>query len=187
MLPVPTVTYLAQFTGREPETYSPFADQALAQSALLFTIVTGLQELPPDADHQQLAIYAILELADRIYLEQPFAQVKASPMNSETIGSYSYGKSGLSPTAKAAKQGQDTGLIWWDTALEELSQIQRSLVESGSIAVFDRDVRQRPDGGLVIPGPIDMYPTDLIPPGGQIEMVPLDQARLSPGDIQGWF
>jgi len=93
MLPVPTVAQLAGFTGRPESGYTSFADQALAQAALLFTIVTQRPTLPDDPDTVTLVRNAILEMADRIYLEQPYAAARVSPYQSETIGSYSYAKS----------------------------------------------------------------------------------------------
>jgi hypothetical protein len=137
MLSAPTVDDLATFTGRDSDTYSGFATQALAQATLLFTVITKLASYPSDPDQAQLARNAIMQAADLIYLEQPFAQARATPYSSETIGSYSYTK-----TAKAllknAHNDQPTGLMWWDLAFEELAGRDRSLVASGSVSAFER-------------------------------------------------
>ncbi len=136
MLPVPTIAYLAQFTGRPEESFGIYADQALVQATLLFSLATDLEDYPDREDHQTLAINAILEMADRIYLEQPYQTAKASPYQSESIGSYSYAKGS---TAARAKEGQPTGLMWWDLAIDELALADRSIVASSSVSVFERD------------------------------------------------
>jgi hypothetical protein len=184
VLPVPTLDYLAQFTGRSLASYSAYAEQALAQAALMFSTVTKLTDLPEDPDQQQLAINGILQMADRLYLEQPYATAKATPYTSESIGSYSYSKGYSATTAKAAK-GELTGLFWWDLAVEELSQVQRSLVTSGSVGVFDHDIRrQASDGRRVVIGPAEgMEFSDLIP-GNAVEFVPVD-ATVVDHDVAG--
>lgn len=136
MLPVPAVSALAQFTGRDEATFGPFAAQALAQATLMFGVVTKLTALPADADMAQLATNAILEMADRIFLEQPYAATSATPFQSETIGSYSYSKG--SDFLTRAGSGQKVGLLWWDLALDELTPASAALTDGGSINVFDR-------------------------------------------------
>lgn len=163
MLPVPTKDDLAEFTGRAADTYSDFADQALAQATLLFSVITKRDEYPDDADGRQLAVNAILELADRIYLEQPHQVTKASPFSSESIGSYSYSKNVLAQS----KQGERTGLFWWDLAIDELTLVGRSLVMSGSVSVLERDdlYIDGDDGRRYVLGPADFalpdYPYDI--------------------------
>ncbi len=143
MLPVPTLSYLAQFTGRAEDSFSAFADQALIQATLLFSIVTKREEYPDSEDQEALAINAILEMADRIYLEQPYATYKASPFQSETIASYTYSKGS---TVGKARDGQPTGLFWWDLAIDELSLASRSVMSSGSVAAFEDAVVANADG-----------------------------------------
>lgn len=130
MLSAPTVADLATFTGRAQPSFGTFAAQALAQATLLFSVVTKLSDYPADADLAQLAKNAIMEMADRLYLEQPNAQVKASPFQSETIGSYSYSKGS---TFHKAKEGEHTGLFWWDLAIDELRVSDSGFLASGSI------------------------------------------------------
>lgn len=131
MLIAPTTTDLATFTGRPATTFSGFADEALAQATLMFTVVTKLGDYPDDPQLAQLARNAIMELADRLLLEQPYAEVSTRPFSSETIGSYTYTRA----TATAAKvtNGQKTGLFWWDIAVDELTVAGASVLEHGSI------------------------------------------------------
>jgi len=49
-------------------------------------------------------------------LSQPFAAALASPFTSESIGSYSYGK-----TASAVQSGEHTNVMWFNTAVDQLS------------------------------------------------------------------
>jgi len=152
MLAVPSVANLAAFTGRAESSFTGFATQALTQATLLFSVVTRLTDFPTgtDPDTRQLAINAILEMADRIYLEQPYAAAKSTPYSSETIGSYSYAKGS---TAAKAKDRQPTGLLWWDLAVDELSLPERSIVASGSIAVDHTAVYCDADGNRYVLGP----------------------------------
>lgn len=160
MLPVPTISYLALFTGRAEDTFSTYADQALIQATLLFSTITKREDFPDDDDQQSLAVNAILEMADRIYLEQPYATVRASPYNSESIGSYSYSKG---TTAYKAKNHEPTGLFWWELAVEELSLVDRSLVTSGAVTVFDNDSMYTDDitSRKTVLGPADMCMPDI--------------------------
>ncbi len=136
MLTAPTTADLAAFTGRPEAGLGAFAPAALTQATLLFSITTGLNEYPTDPDRATLASYAILELADRLVLEQPYAQTAASPFASETILSYTYTKA--TKTAKKVEDGLPTGLRWWDLAIDELSAKDRSVVSHGSVEAFER-------------------------------------------------
>ncbi len=154
MLPVPTVSFLAQFTGRDIATFTAYADEALLQATLLFSIVTQRTEFPDDEDLESLGVRAILEMADRIYLEQPYAGDRATPFASETIGSYSYAK--YASAAARARDGIPTGLLWWDIAVDELSLAERSIVASGSVSNFERaDVWTDTSGTRYVVGPGD--------------------------------
>lgn len=152
MLPVPTIADLAAFTGRAEGSFSAFAPEALTQATLLFSVVTKLTEYPEDADSRKLAEYAILEMADRLLLEQPNAQILASPYQSETIGGYSYSKSS---TAIKARTGQVTGLFWWDLAVDELRVVGTSDVASGSIRVTLDELARDEDGRYRLVGPTE--------------------------------
>lgn len=133
MLPVPTLDDLSTFTGRPVGAIGAFAPQALAQATLMFSILTKLTGYPDDPDLTQLAKNAIMEMADRLLLEQPYQAIKAGPFQSESIGSYSYSRG--TQTAVKAQQGLKTGLFWWDTALDELTMPGQSVLAHGSIQV----------------------------------------------------
>jgi hypothetical protein len=138
MFAVPTIADLAQFTGRAEATFTAFADQALTQATLLFSLVTQCSDYSDDPNLRALARNAIMEMADRMYLEQPHAVDRSSPFTSETIGSYSYSTSGAA-AALASKDGRPTGLFWWDLAIDELScAVGRSKVMSGSVTGMER-------------------------------------------------
>ncbi len=147
MLPAPTITDLEAFTGRPAATFGGFAPQALEQATLMFTIVTGLTELPTEPDKVKLANYAIMELADRILLEQPFQAIKAGPFQSESIGSYSYSR--VTATSSKVQAGLKTGLWWWDLALDELTVAGTSVIGHGSVG-------PNPDG-LILDGGTGEY------------------------------
>lgn len=154
MLPVPTQTDLETFTGRPAASFGPFADQALAQATLMLTIVTKLEALPDDPDLAQLANNAIMELADRVLLEQPFQAIKAGPFQTETIGSYSYSR--VTPTVSKVQQGIKTGLLWWDLAIDELSVAGTTLLSHGGIdEIPDGLVRSQENGMWVFVDPAD--------------------------------
>ena len=135
----PTLTKdeLASFTGRPaasfPETF--VTQSAIPQATLLFKIGTCIldpEQMPADA--QQLVKYAILSMADAIHLAQPYQTALASPFNSESIGSYSYSK-----TAKAVQDGKDTGIMWFDLAVRQLSVCEADSgdMRGGGIEVFE--------------------------------------------------
>lgn len=131
MLPVPTAADLADFSGRPESATNPYVGQALTQATLMFTVATKLKAMPEDPDLALLATYAIMEMADRLLLEQPYQAIKAGPFQTETIGSYSYSR--ITQTTKTVQQGLKTGLFWWDTAIDELLQVEQTLAAHGSI------------------------------------------------------
>lgn len=161
MLPVPTTAQLATSTGRTVDYYGPFAAEALAQATLLFALTTGLTELPTEPDKAKLANYAILQMADRIYLEQPNAEIIASPYQSETIGSYTYSKGSIVTKVKNGGTASETGLFWWDLAMDQLKVAGAADVFSGSLQVFDVRVVQLDDGAvhLLTPADVEQEPT----------------------------
>lgn len=163
MLPVPTLADLALFSGRPETSYSPFADQALMQATLMFSVVTELPDWPADPDLKQIAINAILEMADRLILEQPFQGVKASPFQSESIGSYSYSRNfSMAKVTSAAADKVGIGLFWWDTAVDLLAQKDVLLTASGSIAVHSEGLQPGRDG-LQVESPVDYNGPDRPP------------------------
>lgn len=173
MWPVPTVEQLSQFSGRPIQSYSGYAESALLQATLTFTITTentnsDFQTMDPD--DQTLATQGILSYADYIYLRWPYQSAIASPMLNETIGSYSYGKP--PPVEMRNVQAQElsvsaVGVPLWDLAIQYLSKRTRAAgVFFGQIRAFDtnRDAaydqvvirRDNLTGQLHLLGPADM-------------------------------
>jgi hypothetical protein len=181
--PVPTVSQLAFFSGRPETSYDGYAVASLTLATVEFTFKTEVTD-PTQlsgynsisaADAAELALYGICSMADYLYLRRPYAQAIASPMMSETIGSYSYSKP-LSQMARNAAAlevtGEQTGVPMFDLAVQMLAK--RTLaggVFSGAIEVFDRP-RDRDDraqiwvrhdhetGMLHVLGPADMNQID---------------------------
>lgn len=134
MLTPPTVQELATFTGRANADYTEFALEALNQASLLFSLATGLESYPGNEDLARLAKNGILDMADSIYLSQPYRESSASPFQSETIGSYSYTKA-----MKAVSKGDATGIMWFDLAVNKLKTTSASIVASGSIEGMENE------------------------------------------------
>lgn len=144
----PTVADLATFKGRESNSFSAFATEALDQATLLFYLATGIEEYPEDVSLARLAKYGILDMADNIYLSQPYQEALASPYQSETIGSYSYSK-----TVKAVKKGDATGITWFDMAVNKLKAGGSSIGSTGSIEGMEWDgIAPGPNGKQKIIG-----------------------------------
>lgn len=152
MLPVPTLDDLATFSGRGVQTFSGFAPQALAQATLMFSVVTGLPSLPDDPDLAQLANNAIMEMADRLLLEQPYQAIQSGPFQSETIGSYTYSK--VTATAVKVQNGVKTGLFWWDIAFDRLAVPGTSALSHGSVRVWPQGLAWCGDGWVMV-DPVD--------------------------------
>jgi hypothetical protein len=147
----PTVAELATFSGRPSNTFVDFAVEALAQATLLFYLATSLDEYPSDTNLLKLSKYGILEMADKIYLSQPYKQASASPYQSETIGSYSYSKA-----VSAVKKGDATGVMWFDLAVNKLKEGTTSIGSSGSIQGMEWDgLESGKDGRYKISGAPD--------------------------------
>jgi hypothetical protein len=156
MWPVPSVEQLAQFSGRPVASYSSYASSALLQTVILFTTITENDVSDygsMDPNDQVLATQGILAYADWTYLRQPYQAAIASPMMSETIGSYSYSKP--PPVQVRNVQAQElgvasTGVVLWDTAVQYLSKRQRANgVFFGQVRAFDVNRDARYDGVLV--------------------------------------
>jgi hypothetical protein len=134
MLVPPTVVELANFTGRSSSSFGQYAVQALAQSTLLFQLATELTTFPEELALSTLAKNGILDMADKIYLNQPYRETTATPFQSETIGSYSYSKA-----VSAVKKGDSTGVMWFDLAVNKLKLSGSGIVGSGSISGMEYD------------------------------------------------
>lgn len=149
----PSLEQLAVFSGREEESYTDFADQALVQATVLFQIASCLDALPTDTTSvdYDVCVNAILDMADRLYLGQQYSTAKASPFSSETIGSYSYSK-----MSSQVSQGLPTGVGWFDLAIQNygscdsgvtVSHSATSIFEDYGISVIDgRRVFLGPEG-----------------------------------------
>jgi hypothetical protein len=145
--PFPTLTVedLAEFAARPRAAFSPFADSALAQALLLFKISTCLSAMPDNQVHQDLIRNAILGMADQLYLANQYREAQASPFNNESIGSYSYSKTlrqSFSETAAKISSGGQSGVQWFDIAVELLGQcdVEEDLIMHGGIEVFEHDI-----------------------------------------------
>lgn len=130
----PTVGELATFTGRPNNAFGEYAVEALAQATLLFYLATEIETYPESVALSMLAKNGILEMADKIYLSQPYKEAVASPYQSETIGSYSYSR-----TVAAVKKGDATGVMWFDLAVNKLKAGGSGIGSSGSIVGMEND------------------------------------------------
>jgi hypothetical protein len=173
--PVPTLEQVAEFSGRAVISYTSYINSAALQAAVMFTTLTerGADEynlLNPD--DQLLANLGVQAMADYIYLRFAYQQVLASPLQNETIGSYSYSK----PLQEIARNAQaievtaeKTGVDMFDLAVRMLAKRQRANgVFSGQITGFEhfgRDdqakVMQDENGQLMLLGPADFNKIDL--------------------------
>lgn len=142
MLVPPSVADLASFSGRESNTFGPFATEALSQATLLFYLATDLAEYPQDASLMQLATYGILDMADKIYLSQPYQEASASPFQSETIGSYSYTRA-----VNSVRKGDATGVMWFDMAVNKLKRPGSGIGATGSIQGMEYDGIEKNNSG----------------------------------------
>lgn len=134
MLAPPTIADLSTFTGRATNTFGSYALEALAQATLLFYLATEIESYPIDTSLATLAKNGILDMADKIYLSQPYKEAVNSPYQSETIGSYSYSKS-----VQAVKKGDATGVMWFDLAVNKLKAGGSGIGSSGSIEGMEWD------------------------------------------------
>jgi hypothetical protein len=187
--PVPTPAELSEYTGRPLVSYSSYVNSALLQAAMMFTI---LSELGADdysglsADYQSLASMGIMAMADWLYLRWPYQQVMASPLQNETIGSYSYSK----PIQEMARNAQaievtseKTGVDMFDLAIRRLAR-RSSLagVFFGQITGFEHFARDDAarvkwdphEGRLMLVGPADRDQYDSQMFSVSAEMFPAD-------------
>jgi hypothetical protein len=181
--PVPQVSDLSNYSGQPESTYTSYAESALLLATIEFTFrteitdpsqLTGYNAISA-ADQQQLALNGICAYADYLYLRQPYRQVIASPMENETIGSYSYSKPIQEMARNAAAlevTGEQTGVPLFDLAVQMLAL--RTLaggVYSGAVSVFehprDKDDRAQivvrrdhETGQLHVLGPADLDQLD---------------------------
>lgn len=162
MLIAPSVADLATFTGRPQGSFTAYATEALSQAALLLRIATGITEYPSDPDLAQLAKNGIMDMADKLYLSAPHKEMTMGPFQSETIGSYSYTMKSL--TTKIQK-GNDTGVLWFDLAVETLKTGAKRGSSSGEIVIFEHDNNryQLDSTTSVVPGPKYVSESNALP------------------------
>lgn len=144
-----TVTDLSAFSGRPVGAYPAYAvETALLQATLLFKISTCLPVLPVEQDDQDMVRLAILAYADMIILTMPYAELKANPFNSESLGSYSYsktppgsGRGSFSASAAVASRGEKSGVMWFDLAVERLGVCweEDGIPDFGGLETFEFD------------------------------------------------
>ena len=189
--PVPTLTELAEYTGRPASSYTGYVNSALLQATMMFTILSELGAGDYgglSADFQQLANMGIMAMADHLYLRWPYQQVLASPLQSETIGSYEYSK----PVQEIARNAQaievtaeKTGVDMFDLAVRRLAR-RRSLagVFFGQITGFEKHARSDQvqirwdprECRMVLVGPADRDQIDMQFFSISAEMFPADPA-----------
>lgn len=136
MYPVPTIPELSAYSGRDEATYvTPVANTALLQATIRFAVLTEVTDpgqiqayqALSQADMQLLAKQGILSLADNIYLQFPYQQIQASPLNAESMGSRHY--------QKTATFGMGGSMSRMAPAALELS------MESTGVPLFDMAIR----------------------------------------------
>lgn len=151
---------VADFSGRDIASYpDPYSTMAISQAILLFKIATGISDdlYPTDPTAAQIARFGIIALADELILQQPYQQVIASPLNSESIGSYHYMKTYsrantaanaiatqgniFAKMARSAIMGSLTGCMWFDLALDTLGikNSAKGQFLNGGIEIMEHD------------------------------------------------
>lgn len=189
--PVPTLPELAEYTGRPEASYTSYVTSALLQATVMFTALTELSAAdyaPMAPDDQQLADSGVKAMADYLYLRWPYQQVLASPMQTETVGSYSYSK----PVQEMARNAQAievtaerTGVDMFDLAVRLLARRTRANgVFSGQVTGFEWRHHERDEGAwvkwdekeqrLVLTGPADRDQYDLQFFGINAPVFPMD-------------
>jgi hypothetical protein len=181
--PVPTLPELSGYTGRPETSYTSYVTSALLQATIMFTTLSelstgdyntvGTDVGMPLEDAQLLANSGVMAMADWLYLRWPYQQVLASPLQSETIGSYSYSK----PIQEMARNAQalevtseKTGVDMFDLAVRMLARRTRANgVFYGQITGFEHFARDDTarikwdpkEGRMVLTGPADHDQVDL--------------------------
>lgn len=145
-LEVPTRAALLEF---DPTLTAPPAqlDQALAQAALLYSVLAGVTVTPTQQPCADLYRNAVLDMARWLSLSQQWVAKAATPFASETIGSYSYTRNLRNTLLQGMNGKPETGVFWFDLAVGQCQAAGRSRVSSDAITVFEHDsVYRGPDG-----------------------------------------
>ena len=159
---------MASFSGRPEATYvNGPASSALLQATIRFSFLTEVTDpnsftgygMLTAADQQLLALQGICSLADSIYLQFPYQQVIASPLNSETVGSYGFTKQATNGAGGSAYRLQaaaqelsmaNTGIPMFDLAVQLLAlRTIASGVFHGGMSVFDEGERRAAIGAAL--------------------------------------
>jgi hypothetical protein len=123
--PIFTVEQLAEYSGRDIDDYTTYANQALLQAVVLFMMVTQQIDWPTDPLEQNIAQLGILAYADVLVLQQPYQDATHSPFQSQNAGSVSWSKPVAYIRGNAASnalKGEQTGITWFDLAVQKLAK-----------------------------------------------------------------
>jgi hypothetical protein len=135
--PVYTIKDLADFSNQPESYFTSYANTALTQASLLFRIATCLKDAPTDPDDLELMKNAILDMALKIYISSEYVDVQYKPFVSESIGSYSYAKA-----LTKIKNGEETGVMWFDLAVGQMGVcdlVGGGAHSTGGVEVFEHD------------------------------------------------
>lgn len=162
---LPSTEQLEQFSGQDIAALyqdQSFVGVAIQLAADRLFLCTGLAGWPTSGFEQRLLTNGILEMAQHLYLAQPFKNVLASPFSSEKIGNYSYTK-----ISQALAKGEATGLDWFDQAVQYFQDVAGSSatrgMEEDSIWVTVGDAETELMSRQLL-GPSDLQPS---PFGGE--------------------
>jgi hypothetical protein len=132
---------LGDFVGKPAEMFPAYVDEAIAQAVFLVRLRTKIRQWPEDdEDLSQLMKFAILDLANTMYLEREYDKIKANPVQSETMGSYSWSKSNAAQNSRYKQW--PTGIEWLDVLLEYLADLDEEaegISTHGGTHVFEYD------------------------------------------------
>lgn len=145
--PTYTVTDLAAFTGRPAAKFKPYVGQAIREAVRMFKIATCLKTVwPDDPDDAELAEFAVLAMADSLYLSGQYVEQAATPYNAESMGGYSYTRQGTKENSlqTAIAKGSETGVRWFDLAVRQL----------GVCSIVQRNIRGPMSSGITVFNPL---------------------------------
>lgn len=123
----PTTDAFAQHLGLSAATDLPGVGITVERATRNLRLATDLMILATNCENQpatdtvlgRVTEEGLLAMAHYLVVREEDREELYSPYNSERIGSYSYSKQQV---AAAAKSGEDTGVSFFDIAMEELRQ-----------------------------------------------------------------
>jgi hypothetical protein len=162
--PIFTVEQLAEYSGRDIDDYTTYANQALLQAVVLFMMVTQQEDWPTDPLEQNIAQLGILAYADVLVLQQPYQDATHSPFQSQNAGSVSWSKPVSYIRGNAASnalKGEQTGITWFDLAVQKLAKRTEfgGVYSQATEMTWEDEVFVREDhitGEVKIVGPAEM-------------------------------